>query len=157
MASCKVKGKIPNDRQGAIGFESSILPGIQCNYLPIAANFVVCCLRDQVKVDVEVTVEDAVARSDDPAPWDLGISAMCVGGDVQGGFGDDFEDLGHGVVVQVAVPGLRVGEVCGAGGILFITMWSVAAIPLGGERAEQPRGPKRDHVPALKDCPTPRL
>ena len=38
-------------------------------------------LPDQVEVDVEATVDDAVAQSDGLAPWDLGISVVGVGFD----------------------------------------------------------------------------
>ena len=70
-------------------------------------------LPDQIEVDVEVTVDDAVAQSDDLTPWDLRISAVGVCRDARGSFADDFENLENRVLVQVALLELRVREVGG--------------------------------------------
>lgn len=68
-----------------------------------SGNVLVDDLPDQVEVDVEVTVDDAVAQSDDLTPWDFRISTVGVGRDARGGFADDFENPENCVLVQVAV------------------------------------------------------
>ena len=65
-------------------------------------------LPDEIKVDVEVAVHDAVTQPDDLTPRDVRVGTACALADARGGFADDLEGLEDRELVEVLPAELRV-------------------------------------------------